>query len=277
MTDFSSAGAAQGFCFACGIAGHIVVVHISLGSFVIQSLEHLAVGERTECSHGENLCLTAGKESRAVCSRQECNLGIKRTDFVHSSAVHTLFVIEEPTADNLFLNLVDKLGEHHIKTLVFLGEFLEDIVHYRLHLCIAYGLVVCIESFHDSRLAICENLIKHIMVKLARGIFKFRLADCGNYLVYENEKLLYLFVRLHDCVEHRVVVNLAGTRFDHDDFLFACRYGKLKVAYLALLRRGVDDNLAVNKTYKSAADRSVPRNIGDGKRDGCAYHGCDLG
>ena len=34
---------------------------------------------------------------------------------------------------------------------------------------------------------------------------------------------------------------------------------------------------AVNKTDKSTADRTVPRNIGNGKRDGCAYHCCDFG
>ena len=43
-----------------------------------------------------------------------------------------------------------------------------------------------------------------------------------------------------------------------------------------LSQGGVDDDLAVNKTYVKSRNRAVPRNVRDRKGDGCADHSNDL-
>ena len=62
----------------------------------------------------------------------------------------------------------------------------------------------------------------------------------------------------------------------HNDLLKRSGNGELEVGDLSLLVGGVYNNLAVNKTHEHATDGAVPRNVGDGKSDGCTDHCGDL-
>ena len=277
VADLTSAGAADSLCFTCGVSGHVVVVHISLFRFVVEAFKHLAVGKSAYCSDCENLCLTACEKTGAVYTGEKSNLGCEGTELVHASAVNTFLVNEEPTANDLLLDLVDKLGKDNVDVRIFFSECFSDSVLDGLHLSVAYSFVVCVESFHNVCFAESEDLVEHIVVKLARGVIEFGLADLCNDAVDELEKVFDLLVSLHDSVEHNVIGNFLSACFDHNNLLFACSNCELECAYLALFSCGVDNDLAVNKAYESATDRSVPRNIGDGEGDGCADHGCDFG
>ena len=85
-------------------------------------------------------------------------------------------------------------------------------------------------------------------------------------------------MREHDGFKHFLVGDFLGTGFDHDDLLFGACDGELQGAAFALLGSRVDDEtFFLGETHKYAADRTVPRNIGDGEGDGCADHTSDLG
>ena len=78
-------------------------------------------------------------------------------------------------------------------------------------------------------------------------------------------------------VEHHVVGNFLRARFDHHDLLARAGDCQLQLALLALLEGGVDDDLAVYIADKHAADRAVPRNIGDRQCDRRADHRRNFG
>jgi len=276
VTDLAASGRTGSLSLTCGEAGHIVVVDISLLSLLVDIVEELNLADRTKRTNCKNLSLTSGEHTAAVNSRNESYLCVERTDLVHSSAVNTLLVNEQPAADDLLLELVDKLF-HNIGYLgILLGELLDDSVLDRLNSCVTDGLVVGVKSEHKILFAECEDLVEHVVVKLARGIVELGLADLCNDTVDECAELLDLLVSGHDSAEHNVVSNFLRACLDHNDLLKRTCNGQLEVALLTLLEIGVDDDVSVNQTNVNACDRSVPRNVGDGKSDGCAEHSCDL-
>ena len=177
MTDLASSGRADGLCLAGGVAGHIVVVHISLRLFLVDAVKHLLIAEGAEGSNRENLSLTSREESRAVRSGKEIDLCGKRTDLVHSSAVNALLVVDEPAADDLLLDLVDKLFHSRIDIGIFPAEPFNDGILYRDHSLIADSLVGSVESEHDVLLAEIKDLVEHFVVEFTRLITELRLSD----------------------------------------------------------------------------------------------------
>ena len=153
------------------------MVHIAFFFFVVKTVEHLSVAHRTESYDGKNLSLTSCKETRAVCSGKNADLACERTNLIHSSAVYTFFVNKEPTTNDLLLNFVDEFGKNCGKIRIFFGELFKDVVLNGLHLCVTNGFVIRIESFHNCFFAIVEDLIEHIVIKLAGRIIELRLAD----------------------------------------------------------------------------------------------------
>ena len=75
-------------------------------------------------------------------------------------------------------------------------------------------------------------------------------------------------MRQLDGTVHRVVIDLVRARLDHHDLLAGGDDGHVKVGDLALLARGVEDQLAIDETDLQRADRAVPGNVGDGS-GGC--------
>ena len=74
VTDLTSAGTADSLCFAGGVAGHIVVVHIALLGLIVDAVEHLLVAEGRQGCNRQNLGLTAGEHTAAVCTGQDADL-----------------------------------------------------------------------------------------------------------------------------------------------------------------------------------------------------------
>ena len=243
------------------------MMHIAFFFFVVKTVKLLCVAHRSESYDGKNLCLTSCKETGAVCSGKNGNLACERTDLIHSSAVYTLFVNKEPTTDNLFLNLIDKFGKNNGEIRIFFGELFEDVVLNGLHLCVTNGLVIRVKSFHNGFFTIVENLIEHIVIKLAGRIIKFRLADLCNDFIDEYEELLYLFVSEHNRVVHIVVRYFLCARFNHNDLLFGSCDCQLENAFFSFFGCRVDDESVADHSDKCAADRSVPRDVRNGKSD----------
>ena len=81
----------------------------------------------------------------------------------------------------------------------------------------------------------------------------------------------------HNAVEHLVIGDFLCACLDHRDEVGGGSNGDSHAADLALSLGGVDDILAVDKADAHAGDRAVPRNLGDGQRDGNAEHSGDFG
>ena len=99
-------------------------MHITLALFFIKPVKKLSVAHRAESGYGKHLSLTSGKHTRAVNSVKQVNLGVKRTDFVNSSAVNALAVIKQPATNNIFLNLVKTFFDFDFHFGINLIEFL---------------------------------------------------------------------------------------------------------------------------------------------------------
>ena len=82
----------------------------------------------------------------------------------------------------------------------------------------------------------------------------------------------------HDRVVHILIGYFLRACLDHDNLLLGSRNGKLEAASLTLLGGRVhNEAVFLGHAHEHAADRSVPRNIGNGKGDGRTDHCGDLG
>ncbi len=66
VADLASAGALHASCFAGGVGGHVVVVHIALAVLSAQTVQHLHVAHGAQRGHGQGLRLAAGENGAAV-------------------------------------------------------------------------------------------------------------------------------------------------------------------------------------------------------------------
>ena len=66
VADLAAAGATGGLCFADGVAGEVVVVHIALFRFLPDGVQLLVGGEGVQRAGGEHLRLTASEQAGAV-------------------------------------------------------------------------------------------------------------------------------------------------------------------------------------------------------------------
>ena len=277
VTDLAAAGRTGGLSLTGGEAGHVVVVHVALLGLVVDTVQHLSLGQSTQSGNGQHLGLATGEETRAVGAGQNADLGAQGTDGVHGTAVHALLVHQQPAADDLLLDLVDQLL-HDGRDLGVLGlELSDDGILNGNHAGVADVLIIGVQSGHDVLLAEGEDLVEHIVIQIAGGVLELGLADVSDDGVDEDQQLLDLGVSLHDGLEHGVVVHFLGACLDHDHLLHGSGHGQLQIAHLALSLGGVDHDLTVHETHEHAADGAVPRNVGDGEGDGSTDHSGDLG
>jgi len=96
------------------------------------------------------------------------------------------------------------------------------------------------------------------------GIIELGFADLTDHPVDQGNLLLVFLVSLADGLIHGVVVHLVGAGFDHDDLFAGGDHGHVQIGGLALLGRGVEDQLAVHKAHLQRGHRAVPGDVGDG-------------
>ena len=253
------------------------MVHIAFAGFAVDAVQHLCLAQRAERSGGQNLRLPAGKEPGAVHTGEKPDLGAKGSDLIHASAVHTLFVNQQPAAHDLLLHLVKQFFHLPRQARIFFGEFLHDGVIDGRHAGVTYRLVIGVQRVHQVFLAERKHLVKHIVIQLAGGVVKLRLADLVDNAVDEDQQIFDLAVCQHNGVIHCLIVHLVCARLNHNHLFGAGGNRQLQVALFAFLGVGVDNQFAVHKTDQRAADRTVPRNIRDGKGDGGTDHCGNLG
>ena len=149
----------------------------------------------------------------------------------------------------------------------------DPVVHARL----AHVLIVGVHAvFHGLELLL-DQLVKQGLIECGVLILELRLADLGDHLVNEVEDGLKMLMRLHDALVHHVVRDLIGLRLDHDYLLVSGGDGgDHAVAVVALLLRGVEEELLPVPAEHDTGDGAVEGNVGNGDGGGSADHRGDL-
>ena len=253
------------------------MVDVALLVLVVDAVELLGLADGAERADGQHLGLAAGKHAGAVDAGQQADLGGQRADLVHLAAVDALLLVEQPAADDEFLELVERLVDLGGVGLLLVVELRVDALLDGGKALVAHALVVGVERGAHVLDGELLDRLEEVGGDLDRLEGELRLADLGLDLLDLADHLLDLGVALDDRVEHDVVGDLVGARLDHADDVLVRRDGQVQVALRALLGGRADDDLAVDKPDVDTGDRSVPGDIGDGQRERNAAHAGDLG
>ncbi len=132
---------------------------IPLGLFVIvQRIQDLTIRQGAKGHNVQDLSLAAAEQSTAMYAGQQINLGMKRTDLGHLTAVGTFAVDFYHLADGLLLILVDTfvdIGEHGLLLFFRQGRNISFQIFRNLgDTLVAHHFVVCENDlFHLLRRA----------------------------------------------------------------------------------------------------------------------------
>ena len=276
MADLAAAGAAAGLGLAHRIGGEVVVVNIALFGLAVDAVQHLGIADRAQGGHGQHLGLAAGEQTGAVYAGQQAHFGGQRADFIHLAAVHALLLIQQPAAHDELLGLIHALVNLRFLTGIQRVEVLVYFFINGLQALIADGLIVRI---HGQLYVLHRKLLhglEHIVVGLVARIGELLLADLLLDALDKLDDLLVALMTGHNAVEHILVAHLIGAGLDHRHPAVRRGHGHCHLADLALLLGGVHHELAIHQAHRNAADRAVPRDIGNTQGDGRTDHGRDL-
>ncbi len=87
-------GPLDGLCLTYGEGWEVVLMHVTFGGLeLIQSVQFLCFGKRSQCCYVADLSLSTGEHCRAMYARDQINLCSQRTDLGNLTAIRTLVVL----------------------------------------------------------------------------------------------------------------------------------------------------------------------------------------
>ena len=93
MADLTASRSAGWFRLAYRVGREVVLMHVTFGGLeLIQSVQFLCFGKRSQCCYVADLSLSTGKHSGTMNTRDNVNLCCQRTDFCDRTAVRTFVV-----------------------------------------------------------------------------------------------------------------------------------------------------------------------------------------
>ena len=206
----------------------------------------------------------------------DADFGIQRTDLIHAAAVYTLAVIQQPAAHHKLLQLVDALIQHSALVWVLLIILSMQAVIDGAHTLITDVLIIGIHGSTDILDEFILDGFEEIVIDLLGFKGELGLANLGLDFLDEGNHLLHLGKALHDGFQHGIVIHLIGASLDHADLFGGTGHGELKIALLALLGIGGEDDLAIYQADIDTSNGPIPRNIGDGQCHGSTDHTSDF-
>ena len=272
MPDLAPARAAEGLRLARSVSGHVILMHIALGSLVVQALQLLLFADHAERAGRENLRLPSREDARSVHARQNAVFAPDLADIREASSVRADSLVENLRAD------------------LFLGEIIERVLHLPFFSGIDLGKVLQRLLFHrvlpfltGRAVAGIERAVQLFGSERADGFIDFRgdvielhlpllFADRLYDLLLESALLFDLLMPEQDGAHHVVVRNLLGASLDHHDRVLGAGEIQRERALFFLRERGVDDVFAVHDSHDHAAGRPRKGNVRNGQRDGRAQH-----
>ena len=277
VADLAAAGALEALGLARGIAGEVILVHVALGDFVVQTVQLLHFGQSAQGTGGEHLRLAAGEHGGAVHAGQDARLAPDGADLFQRPAVGADALVQNFGADFFFGQVIQAVFDLARFIGIGVGKVGEDVFFHLVLLLFAGGAVVLFQSLieHVGRIG------AHGGVDIFGNVIQFHLAlgfaDLFLDLLDEGALLFDLFMAEEDGADHLFVGDLLRARFDHHDGVFGAGKAEVQAAALALGVIGVDDVFAVHKPDLYRTRGACPGDIGDAQGDGAAHHGEGFG
>ena len=251
MTDFTAAGTSGGLCFTNGIRREVIVVNVSLRSLIVDTVKNLLIADRTKRGNGKYLCLSSGKQTGAMYSRQNTDLRSQRTHLIHLSSVYTLLFIQQPTADNIFLCFIQTV-------LNFFGLIGIDFIEFSMNRIIdgfqsfvTNLFVIRIQCYTDIINGECLDSLIHFRFRFITWIGEFLTADfCLNTLDKLNDCLIRLMTG-HNTVIHHIIRYDIGTCFDHSNTTVGRSNCNRHLTNITLCFGRIDHELAIYQTNRN--------------------------
>ena len=110
VTDLTSSGSAGRLGLTYGIGREVIMMHISLAYFVlIQAIDLLLLGQRSQSTYITDLCLSTGEHSGTMYTGDDIYLCCQRTDLGDRTTIGTLVVLQDHLTNGLLLILIYSL------------------------------------------------------------------------------------------------------------------------------------------------------------------------
>ena len=94
MTDLTASRRTGSFCLTNRIARHVVVMHITLGYFIIQTIDRLRVRKRSKSTCSHDLSLSTLEETGTVNTRKKSGTYSQRTNHLGITAVNAGLAVQ---------------------------------------------------------------------------------------------------------------------------------------------------------------------------------------
>ena len=282
MSDFASAGGTESFCFARAIAGEVILVHISFGCFFVQTFKLLRFAEHTQGAGCKRLGLSSGEDSRAVYAGKNALFAPDGAYVFETPAVGTDTFIENLCAYFFFGEIVKAVLYLALVVGINFGKVFQNFLFSLILSLLSFLSVESIDSPVDFFACVSAHFFIEFFGNVIKFDFELRLADFGNDFFFDKFTDFFdFFVTVHYRADHLLVGYFVRTRFNHKNCVLSSRKVEMNRALFALCKVGVDNVLSVYHTNNYRAGGTCPRNIGNCKRDGRAYHckgfGRDIG
>ena len=204
---------------------------------------------------------------------QQAEFRVQRTQRVHRAAVEAFALIKHQTADAFFLEVIEGFADHllvHLFSAVLLDELFADLFLNRLAGGFAGELAgseqrgnhaVTREGFR-----IGEDLIRDVEDRnRALG-----LAGFGDELVLRDNLWLTGFVTKLEGGAEILFADFLRAAFKHHDLGRVADIHNVQIALFALFVGRVGDELAIEAADPNGSERTIPRDVADAERGGCA-------
>ena len=267
VADLPPARRAHPTRLADGVGREVVVEQEALFVGTLERVDVLLVLTRAKGCDNEGLCFPASEERGAMRAREDANLGENRTHGRQVASIDPAVLIEDVPAHDFRLRVVESFGD--------LGRRKLGLSSCRRK----RGGDLCLRRV-DSGVPLLLLGDRIGGAQIGFGDLEHRLLDrraiawrqfarfLGGLFSEADDGLddrLEAGVAGHDRLQHRLLGQLLGFRFDHQDRIRRTRDDKVQRGILHLLDCRIDPNLTLDHADASGADRAHERNPGKGQ------------
>ena len=211
-------------------------------------------------------------------ARENADLARESTNLVGGTSVASFIFVEDASAEGLFLEVIESLGDFEWGGG---GEFLEDL---GLNLIFegVDGLVPCDfgrlvdGGFNAGASDAVGDLEEFVFDEEERGLALCLAAGSGEFFLNFDDGLDGVLSEGEGGFE-LLFGEFAGAAFDHERFGFGADVNEVEIALGIFVMGRVSDELAGNPSDADGGDRTSPRNIGDHEGGRGAVEGEDIG
>ena len=241
-----------------------------------QPVDHLLAVAGAQRGGADRLRLAAGEQRRTMRARQEADHRLDRADLGGRAAVDAGAVLEDGTAHDIGLDLLDRLDRDHLRLRVVRREGGLRLVARSVQRVRAGRLVGQLVGGGDVladqvlELGLDRRIIGNRNIPRVLGRLFGQVDD-------QVANLLDLVMGEDDRAQHDVLGKLAGLRFHHHHGIAGGGHNQVERAGGGRFLLGVERIFAVLVADARSADRPHERHARDGQRGRGGDHRQDIG